>query len=1448
MDLRLPGQFVVPYSVWMLAICLGLGSLPAPMQAQTVHFGWSQRTIGGGYGSNAVAVDASGNIYVAGFDDGSISELTAVGGVVPGTPVITKLATGFTHPNGLAVDKNGNVYVADAGNAYSGGPVPGSVQEIVAVGGAIPPSPTIRVLANGLSTAISVAVDGQGDVFFADRDASLVKEIVAAGGAIRTLGSGFTNPFGVAVDGSGNIYVADGGNSQVKEIVASGGSIPVSNPTILILGSGFDSPTGVAVDSSGNVFVSDIGLHEVREIVAENGTIPNDPTIQTLGSGFSLPYGIAVDRNDDVFVADMNDSVVSLGGVNFGTLGVGSTSVSLTLTFVIDHAISLNGTMPYRVTTQGAQALDFVASATQETDVCSAKSYVPPATCTVAVTFTPTLPGSRYGAVTVVDASGNTATGYLNGTGTAPQVSFGWTPPVVVETQDNGVPSAPIGLATDGNRNVYVVDSNNRHILKETLSGGSYTQSILPTRALTGPRGAAIDGAGNVYVMDTFGDIALKETLKADGTYVESVVKQGGFYYAYGIAVDVDGNVYIANAGAAGAQDGYVLKEALQSNGSYVETRILQNLESPYGLAVDASGSVYLGESNNPGSDRVLKETPTGGGYTESVVASGLNISNGVAVDGIGNVFVADTGASAVYKEALQADGTYIQSTVLNTGLLDPFGLTVDGYGSVYISDTNHDRVIRVDVAGPPSLSFDDTVVGATSAQQKTVALENIGNSALTISLLSLLAPDGTASLDFTPGTTQPGAPSCYALPASELPGNQTCMISLLFSPQMTGVRTGSLVFTDNDMNAPPTSPVSQTVPLSGTGLIAPTTTTLDISTDATIAFGTSVTLTASVMPNAVGAPAATGTVTFQDNGTVLATKPIQNGAAELTVPAFAVGSHSLMSSYSGDTNFESSVSPTRALTVTLIPTTALLTSSDSLSTYGQAITLTASIAQTSATGTFQFYDVTTGVKVPLGGPIPLGGGAASYVISTLGTGEHVFTAQYSGDATHAPISSDVLVQNVAQATLTVSATSVIRNYGQENPAYSYTFSGFVNGDGVGAISGIPGLYSRATTFSNAGDYPIRVVQNTLAAANYQFAFVNGTLTVAQVTPGQDGVAAVTIFSSQNPSFWGTPVQFTAILPANATGIVEFYDGPTLLGTATVIQSLAQLRASSLAVGTHPETAVYLGDVNYKGATSTVLDQVVNKSAVVVSVSASVETTVSGEPVVLTATVGADATGTVTFYDGAVVLGTATVSGGTAVLTTSALAVGTHTITVSYGGDANYLAGSSLPVTVVVNPAPDFAVASSTGPQEIPPGSTASYTIAVSSVNLPFTNRVTLTATGLPPGATYSFSPPTVIPGADGAVSTLSISVPLQTASFEHHYKAPLMLAIVLLPLAMLRKTRVRLPQLLLWIMLTLTALGAVSGCGAGGYFSQSQQTYIITVTGTSGSLVHSTSVTLTVE
>jgi hypothetical protein len=83
---------------------------------------------------------------------------------------------------------------------------------------------------------------------------------------------------------------------------------------------------------------------------------------------------------------------------------------------------------------------------------------------------------------------------------------------------------------------------------------------------------------------------------------------------------------------------------------------------------------------------------------------------------------------------------------------------------------------------------------------------------------------------------------------------------------------------------------------------------------------------------------------------------------------------------------------------------------------------------------------------------------------------------------------------NVQKATLTATAQDKSKTYRAANPALTYTLTGFVNGDNqAGATSGQPSLTTTATTLSVVNTYPITITVGTLTAADYTFAFVNGT-------------------------------------------------------------------------------------------------------------------------------------------------------------------------------------------------------------------------------------------------------------------------------------------------------------------------------------------------------------------
>jgi len=170
---------------------------------------------------------------------------------------------------------------------------------------------------------------------------------------------------------------------------------------------------------------------------------------------------------------------------------------------------------------------------------------------------------------------------------------------------------------------------------------------------------------------------------------------------------------------------------------------------------------------------------------------------------------------------------------------------------------------------------------------------------------------------------------------------------------------------------------------------------------------------------------------------------------------------------------------------------------------------------------------------------------------------------------------------------------------------------------------------------------------------------------------------------------------------------------------------------------------------------------------------------------------------------------------------------------------------------------PDFTVASTTPPQTIREGASATYQINVASADGNFTLPVTLSATGLPLGASVTFTPATVTPGVSGGTSSMVIQTEERTGALRR--KAPLgpagpkdpmeiaSAAAMVCLLVLRRKSRLGRGSRLLVIAggLLLLSLG-VSACGGG--FPAPSTTYTITVTGSNGSDQHATTVTLTVQ
>jgi trimeric autotransporter adhesin len=1514
------------------------------------------------YSPSSLCFDSNGNLYVADTGNDRIRKIDITG-------TITSVPAGTLHfPEFMTFDNAGNLYISDTFNYRIQKVTPsGAISTIAGTGVDGSSGDNGPATSAELHLPTGLAVDGSGDVLIADSENGVVRKITATDGIIRQYAGTF---------GSTGISRGDGG--------------PALSATLF-------QPSKLILDSLGNLLIADGTM--IRKVTALTSIIDSVPGIVPGIPGgpgpapkamFNGAFGIGLGPGGNISVAEFNTNLIKR--IDFTPLPFPATQVRSASPPPVEYVyiqfnqdVTLNGvTVP--VSQGNFQEFNITALSG-----CTVGGSVTAGTvCGINVTFTPGYPGYRAVPLVVNTSAGKFGFG-LTGIGIAPLANFfpglittiaglgpdhgGYNgdnqPAINAELSNVG------GGAFDSSGNFYIPDNGNYRIRKIDTNGIITTFAGDGTSGHSGDNGPATaaqfqlsdyvttDAAGSVYFTEYDADPPYTGYVrKVDPNGIITTVAGGGTSTAdyvsattamlsspEGVAVDDAGNLYFNDY-----QTGRIRK--IDSNG--IITTIVGTGTPGYsgdggpatqaqiqaqGFSFAPDGTFYIGDFGNNRVRKVVAAT----GIITTIAGTGTNGYTGdggpatsaeisfptyAAVDPAGNLYITQLNGdnfSAVIRRVgldgnintIVGNGTpdYVGDggPATQAGIYAAFGFAFDSLGNLYVSDDFNFAVREISVNSPP-LAFSPTDIGQTSSTSQSSALWNIGNADLTITNQSL-----------TPNFGRDSTGSCYGISTLSIGNN--CTLALTFQPQQTGALSGSVTITDDSLNLPGST---QQISLTGTGLPAPTTTDLVISTDDTITFGTPVKLTATVSYGSSITTLPTGRITFFDNGAPLGTVAVPGatpGQASLNVPAFAIGTHSLTASYLGDTNFNASaMSAATPLTVTVASVDLLLTSNDNPSIYGQIVTLTASEAAATATGTVQFFEGAT-----LLGAGTLSSGTAHLSISTLAAGTHRIVARYGGDASHSAASSDVLDQQVDPAPLLVTATSAARVYGTPNPAFTSTITGFVGSDTqASSVTGTPTIISSATAFSNVGSYTIQPTAGSLAAANYMFGFANGSLTVTQATPGVSGTAPATVSSSQNPSSWGQPVQLSAQLPPNATGTVSFYNGATLIGMAPVVAETAVITTSALTITSHPITAVYSGDGNYIGATSAALNQVVSKAVLtvtannqqrvygapnppltstftgfvngdtsatitgtpnlsttatissargsypitvalgtlastnysfsfvngtmlvrqatpIVTLTTSASPVSTGLPIIFTATITASATGTVAFHDGATVLGTVPITSGIATLTISTLAIGTHTITASYSGDVNFTAATSTAITQVVTLAPDFAIASTTGPQLVPPGATASYAIVLSSVNASFTSPVTMAATNLPPGATFSFTPPAVMPATispgvapPGASTTLAISVPPQRATLHRSNLDPPLLALLLLPFTFFKRYGTQ--RLVMWVLIASTAFTVLTGCGAGGYFSQTQRTYTITVTGASGNLSHSTTVILSVE
>jgi sugar lactone lactonase YvrE len=582
----------------------------------------------------------------------------------------------FKAPFGITADSAGNLYVADSGNH------------------------TIRKISRSGPVTTIAGLAGQPGS--ADGPAAAAR---------------FNAPAGITADVVGNLYIADAGNFTVRKISTNGivstvaGLAGVSGTSNGPAASArFMQPCGIAVDLFGNLYVSDFGDSTIRKI-GPDGIVINWAGVSGQFSSeegpaghamFNGPCGLAVTTNGVVFVADVGNFTIRQIQTNRNT----STYAGLAFFYGVTdgQGSSARFYSPYGIATDHAGNL-FVA----DTENHSIRMITSGA-------FVTTIAG-------IPETSG-----YADGAGSVSKFN------------------APDGVTVDAAGNVFVADTGNNVIRKiaslnlvSTFAGfaasAGSSNGIGSDARFNSPSGIAVDRAGNAYVADTAnhcirrvdpnGAVSLFAGKTGSRGVSDGAAGIARFYKPFGAAVDVVGNVYVADSYNHAIRfigtNGDVTTVAGQAGilGASDGTGTNAHFNLPIGIAVDKTGSIYVSDSGN----QTIRLIATGGMVTTLAGSPGNRGTNdgngalalfatpsGIAVDGVGNIYIADTGNHSIRKIAQNGEVVTLSGLPGHAGMANgalgvaqfnrPGGLAVDNAGIVYVADTGNHALRRVGIDG----------------------------------------------------------------------------------------------------------------------------------------------------------------------------------------------------------------------------------------------------------------------------------------------------------------------------------------------------------------------------------------------------------------------------------------------------------------------------------------------------------------------------------------------------------------------------------------------------------------------------------------------------------------------------------------------------------------------------------------------------------------------------
>jgi hypothetical protein len=579
----------------------------------------------------SLAVDSTGNVYVADTGNHTIREVSPVGtnwvvttlaGLAgnAGTNDGAGNAARFNGPGGVAVDSLANVYVSDTANHTIREVTPTGTNWVVTTLAGLP---GVSGNANGPGSAarfflpFGLTVATNGNLYVADYGNSTIRKVTPVGifWSVTTLATGFNGPYGVTVDSAGYVYATATGYHAIGKVTPAG-AVTVLAGSVGNPGSAdgtnsdarFSYPCGVVVDSGGNVYVADSGNSTIRKVaqVGTNGMVTTlaglaDNIGSTDGPGsaaqFNFPLRVAVDTNGNVYVSDLNNETIRK------LTPVGANWVVTTIAGLAGSAGTNDGTgSAARFNGPGGVAMDSAGNL-----------YVTDGYNNTIRELTPV--GTNWAVTTLAGSPG--VSGYVNGTNSAARFNL------------------PVYLTLDSVGNLYVSDFNNYIIRKVTPVGTNWVVTTIAgspgskgsadgtnsAARFNGPEGLAMDSAGNLYAADLYNYTIRKVSpvgtnwvvttlagLVGTFGYIDGTNSTARFGWPQGVAVDLAGNIYETDSGFNTIREltpvgtNWVvttLAGCAGYNGDVDGTGRAARFSEQTGIAVDSAGNLYVADSAN---------------------------------------------------------------------------------------------------------------------------------------------------------------------------------------------------------------------------------------------------------------------------------------------------------------------------------------------------------------------------------------------------------------------------------------------------------------------------------------------------------------------------------------------------------------------------------------------------------------------------------------------------------------------------------------------------------------------------------------------------------------------------------------------------------------------------------------------------------------------------------